>query len=211
MTWWITCSPGSRSKPGRHTGLRLGVLALTLLLFLQPAVGREDAARQPVEPELRERLKQAVEASESFENRYVAQVWLMDMSQRLSSQVPDHDRRLELLRMIHFEATRADLDPELVLAVIEVESNFNRYAISSVGARGMMQIMPFWLDEIGQDDDNLFDIQTNLRFGTTILRHYLDKENGDLTRALARYNGSLGQTWYPERVYRAMERRWYSH
>ncbi|SEO60140.1 lytic transglycosylase domain-containing protein [Aquisalimonas asiatica] len=211
MTWWTICSPGSGSKPRRQTGLRLGLLALALALIVQPAAAREDADRQPVEPELRERLKQAVDESESFENRYVAQVWLMDMSQRLASQVPDADQRLELLRMIHFEATRAELDPELVLAVIEVESNFNRYAISSVGARGMMQIMPFWLDEIGQDDDNLFDIQTNLRFGTTILRHYLDKENGNLTRALARYNGSLGQTWYPERVYRAMERRWYAH
>lgn len=211
MTWWSTCSRNSGSKPRRRVAAQVCAVALGVLLLLQSAAAREDADRQPVESELRERLKQAVEQSESFENRYVAQVWLMDMSQRLTSQVPDHDRRIELLRMVHFEATRAELDPELVLAVIEVESNFNRYAISSVGARGMMQIMPFWLDEIGQEDDNLFDIQTNLRFGTTILRHYLDKENGDLTRALARYNGSLGQTWYPERVFRAMERRWYRH
>ncbi|WP_258868005.1 lytic transglycosylase domain-containing protein [Alkalilimnicola ehrlichii] len=153
---------------------------------------------------------EAVESGDSFENRYVAEVWLMDMSHRLRSRIADPQQRIKLLRQVHFEANRVDLPPELVLAVIEVESAFNRFAISVVGARGLMQIMPFWLDEIGHPDDNLFDVSTNLRMGTTILRHYLDIENGDLTRALARYNGSLGQTWYPERVFDAMERRWYS-
>ncbi len=205
--WWRTSSRnwGSSNPP---VPARLLCLLLALILWGGAAAAQE---RHPVQPELRERLKDAVERSESFENRFVAQVWLMDMSQRLASQVQDYDERLELLRQVHFEAQRVNLRPELVLAVIEVESNFNRYAISPVGARGLMQIMPFWLEEIGRPDDNLFEVETNLRFGTTILRHYLDKENGDLTRALARYNGSLGQTWYPERVYRAMEKRWYRH
>ncbi len=204
--WWTIFSNGCRSRSA-------AAVALAFLLLVCTALGGAAAQeeRHPVEPELRDRLKDAVERSESFENRFVAQVWLMDMSQRLASQVPDDDQRLELLRQVHFEAREADLRPELVLAVIEVESNFNKYAISSVGARGLMQIMPFWLEEIGRPDDNLFHMETNLRFGTTILRHYLDKEDGNLTRALARYNGSLGQTWYPERVFRAMEERWYPH
>lgn len=209
----MLCNTSSRNWATKRIAipwvLTIRAVAILLAVVLAPAAAF-GGDRQPPDPQLRERLKDAVEQSESFENRFVAQVWLMDMSQRLDQRVPDSDKRLRLLRKIHFEASRADLEPELVLAVIEVESNFNRFAISPVGARGLMQILPFWLDEIGRDDDNLFDVQTNLRFGTTILSHYLDKENGDLTRALARYNGSLGQTWYPERVYEAMEQRWYT-
>ncbi|MCP5149486.1 MAG: lytic transglycosylase domain-containing protein [Ectothiorhodospiraceae bacterium] len=134
----------------------------------------------------------------------------MDMSGRLSARMPDPRERLVLLRHVHREASRTGLPPELVLAVIEVESNFDRFAISEAGARGLMQIMPFWLDEIGRPNDNLFHVATNLRFGCTILRHYLDRERGRLGRALARYNGSLGKTWYPERVFRAMRVRWFT-
>ena len=110
---------------------------------------------------------------------------------------------------MHYEATRADLPPELVLAVIETESNFNRWAISVVGARGLMQIMPFWLKEIGREDDNLFTVSTNLRFGCTILRHYLDREKGNISRALGRYNGSLGKVKYPNKVLDKLRRNWY--
>ncbi|SRR5690554_522941 len=189
----------------RRLALAVGMLALSL--------GATQAAtpKEEVDPLLRQALIEAIEQGSSFENRFVAEVWLMDMAQRLQAHIPEYERRLELLRQVHYEASRAGLAPELVLAVIEVESAFNRYAISAVGARGLMQIMPFWLEEIGQPDDNLFDIATNLRLGCTILRHYVDREQGDLTRALARYNGSVGQTWYPERVFRAMERRWYNH
>lgn len=178
-----------------------------VLLLIASAYGATETA----DPRLRQALIEAVEAGDSFENRFIAEVWLMDMSHRLASRVPDPERRLELLRRIHYEATRAALEPELVLAVIDVESNFNQYAISLAGARGLMQIMPFWLEEIGQPEDNLFDVATNLRMGCTILRHYLDRENGDVSRALARYNGSVGQTWYPDRVFRALELRWYAH
>ncbi|MCC5811581.1 MAG: lytic transglycosylase domain-containing protein [Ectothiorhodospiraceae bacterium] len=181
-----------------------------LLAVCGPALAQGQTERE-VDPRLRAALIDAVKSGVSFENRYVAQVWLMDMSSRLERILPDPEERLQLLRMVHQEAHQAELEPELVLAVIEVESAFNRFAISSAGARGLMQIMPFWLNEIGRPDDNLFHTRTNLRFGTTILRHYLDVENGNLTRALARYNGSLGQTWYPERVFKAWQNNWYPH
>jgi soluble lytic murein transglycosylase-like protein len=172
--------------------------------------GRLPAA-QPgaVDPALRAALKQAVESSDSFQNRFDAEVWLLDMSARLKARIPDSDRRMQFLRLLHREATRAGLEPEWVLAVIEVESDFNRFAISHAGARGLMQIMPFWLEEIGHPEDNLFHMQTNLRMGCTILRYYLDRENGDLTRALARYNGSLGSNRYPLKVFQALNDTWY--
>ncbi|WP_353959915.1 lytic transglycosylase domain-containing protein [Aquisalimonas lutea] len=208
--WWPTfaacCNDSAGGRRRRHRGR---ILAAALLLACSLLAAAAVPAREPVDPELRARLKEAVARSESFENRFAAQVWLMDMSQRLEPHIRDHGERLELLRQVHAEARRADLSPELVLAVIQVESNFNRFAISSAGARGLMQIMPFWLEEIGRPDANLFRVRTNLRFGTTILRYYLDRENGDLTRALARYNGSTGQVWYPNRVYRALNQRWY--
>jgi len=158
---------------------------------------------------LRQALIKAINSSDSFADRFDAEVWLTDMSYRLQSRVPDPEERLKILKTVHYEARRAGLDPELVLAVIQTESNFDRFAISSAGAQGLMQIMPFWLDEIGQPEDNLFHITTNIRFGCTILSHYLQLENGNLYRALARYNGSVGQSWYPNRVYNALSSRWY--
>jgi soluble lytic murein transglycosylase-like protein len=131
------------------------------------------------------------------------------MSRRLRRQVGDVSERLEILKVVHSEARRARLDPELVLAVIDVESNFDRFAISHAGAQGLMQVMPFWLEEIGRPNDNLFHIHTNLRMGCTILRYYLDMERGDLRPALARYNGSRGKHWYPDRVYDRLSRKWY--
>ena len=151
----------------------------------------------------------AIQSSDSFEDRFDAEVWLTDMSQRLSRKVSDPEERLLILKTVHYEASRANLPPEMVLALIQVESNFDRFAISYAGARGLMQVMPFWLDEIGRPNDDLFDIHTNLRMGCTILRHYLEREKGDRTRALARYNGSVGKVWYPQRVYKALSKRWY--
>jgi len=110
---------------------------------------------------------------------------------------------------VHYEASRVDIEPELVLAVIEVESRFDEYAISVSGARGLMQIMPFWLEEIGISDQNLFKMRTNLRMGCTILRYYMDMEPNDLGRALARYNGSLGRTVYPNKVIKALRKNWF--
>ena len=167
------------------------------------------ATKEKPDEELRNLLVKTIGESDSFKDRFDAEVWLMDMSARLKSRVPDDSKRLELLKNIHYEATKVDLAPELVLAVINVESNFNRWAISSAGAQGLMQIMPFWLKEIPQAGDNLFNARTNLRFGCTILKHYLKREKGDFQRALARYNGSLGKVWYPNRVFDTLRKRWF--
>ncbi len=134
--------------------------------------------------------------------------WLVDMSRRLEKRMPDRDARLEFLRAVHYEATRAGLDPQLVLGLIQVESGFKKYAVSSAGARGYMQVMPFWAKLLGRGDDNLFHLRTNLRYGCTILRHYLDIEQGDLYRALGRYNGSLGKPEYPNLVRSAWQNQW---
>jgi soluble lytic murein transglycosylase-like protein len=134
--------------------------------------------------------------------------WLQDMSRRLEKRMPDPVMREDFLRTVHYEATRAGLDPQLVLGLIQVESGFKKYAVSSVGARGFMQVMPFWVRSIGNADHNLFHLRLNLRYGCTILRHYLDIERGDLYRALGRYNGSLGQPQYPNLVVGAWRKHW---
>ena len=144
----------------------------------------------------------------SFLDSLEAVDWLAEMSRRLEKRIPDRDGRLSLLRALHYEATRAGLDPQLVLGLIQVESGFKKYAVSSAGARGLMQVMPFWVATIGRSDDNLFHLRTNLRYGCTILRHYLDIEQGDLYRALGRYNGSLGQATYPNMVRAAWQKSW---
>ncbi|MDP1982100.1 MAG: lytic transglycosylase domain-containing protein [Sulfuritalea sp.] len=135
--------------------------------------------------------------------------WLTDMSSRLTRRMPDRAARLELLETVYYEAKRAGLDPQMVLGLIQVESGFKKYAVSSAGARGYMQVMPFWVRLIGNKDSNLFHMRTNLRFGCTILRHYLDIENGNLYRALGRYNGSLGKPEYPNMVRGAWEKQWH--
>jgi soluble lytic murein transglycosylase-like protein len=187
----------------------LPALALILLWGLALA---SVAAAQPADEEEREALRQFLEhtvrGADSFEDRFDAEVWMVDMSGRLSRFVSDPTHRLELLRDIHAAATRAQLPPELVLSVIEVESHFDRFAISRVGAQGMMQVMPFWKDEIGRPDDNLTDNRTNFEYGCRILQFYLQREKGHLRRALARYNGSLGSFRYSDKVYRAWKSRW---
>lgn len=161
------------------------------------------------DPELREALRNAANAADSFEDRFDAEVWLTDMSRRLERQVPDTEQRMRILTRVHYEAARAGLEPELVLAVIEVESNFDPYAVSVAGALGLMQVMPFWINEIGRPDDNLIRVETNLRYGCTILKFYLDKEKGDLRRALGRYNGSLGKRKYPNKVIEKLTEKWF--
>jgi len=167
------------------------------------------AANLDHDPELRATLMQTVNEAESFVDRFDAEVWLVDMSSRMTKYIDDPQTRLQFLKLVHLEAKRVDLSPELVLSVIYIESRFDRYAISRVGAQGLMQVMPFWKSEIGRTEDNLTNTRTNLRYGCTILKHYLDKEKGNLMRALARYNGSLGKTWYPEKVMNAWERYWF--
>lgn len=144
----------------------------------------------------------------SFESEEAARGWLLAMAPKLRGKIPDSKTRVEFLRTVHYEATRAGLDPQLVLAVIQVESNFRKYAVSTAGARGYMQVMPFWIDLIGTKEHNLFHLRTNLRYGCLILRHYLDIERGNLARALGRYNGSLGQPGYPNMVQAAWKSGW---
>ncbi|WP_196140598.1 transglycosylase SLT domain-containing protein [Aliikangiella sp. G2MR2-5] len=187
----------------------LNVLASCLLLFV---AGSSLAAKQerPSE-EFRKKLQYTIaKAESSFKDRFDAEVWLVEQSQRLArvaAHIPE-DERLTILRLVHQEATNFELDPMLVLALIQVESAFDHYAVSNAGARGLMQVMPFWKDELGKPGDSLFDIETNLRYGCAILSLYLEKEKKNTTRALARYNGSLGQSWYPMRVYKKMRKVW---
>ena len=143
---------------------------------------------------------------QNWEERPDARAWIVEMSRRLGSRLPDEEERRELLRTVHYEAVRAGLDPQLVIAVIHHESGFKKYAVSVADARGYMQVMPFWTRLIGSADHNLFHLRTNLRYGCVILRHYIDREGGDLYRALGRYNGSLGRSEYPGAVLAAMQR-----
>jgi len=186
--------------------MRLAVLFIAWTIAWAP-----DAvvAQQEPDPELIALLREAANDVDSFPDHFDAQVWLTDMSARLERQVEDPQERIEILTRVHFEATRSELPPELVLAVIDVESNFDRFAISVAGARGLMQIMPFWLNEIGRPNDNLMHIETNLRFGCTILKYYMEMEKGDLIRALGRYNGSLGQRKYPNLVLDKLRLKWF--
>lgn len=186
-----------------------GVVVVVGALMPMARATAAAAAQESIDPALRKQLTAAVDDATSFANRFAAEVWLLDMATRLAPQMPDAGRRMALLKTVHAEATRAGLSPQLVLALIQVESAFKRFAVSSAGARGLMQIMPFWIEEIGRPDDNLFDMHTNLRYGCTILAYYLAKEDGNVIHALARYNGSLGETWYPARVERALRTRWY--
>ncbi len=187
--------------------------ALFLLALLLSAAAAAQPADEAEHEALRNFLDQTINSAQSFEDKYDAEVWLVDMSARLeryvrSPHMRDPAHRVALLKDIHAAATRAELPPELVLAVIEVESHFDRYAVSRVGAQGMMQVMPFWKDEIGRPDDNLTVNETNFAYGCRILQFYLQKEDGNLHRGLARYNGSLGSRVYSDKVYRAWRNHW---
>lgn len=194
--------------------MRAALRRLSLGIALWALTGAVQAGPQMYEP-MSESVRAALSAAVSdrpapgAENADPAyRAWRDTMSQRLARWIDDARYREDLLDTVHYEATRAGLDPELVLGLIEVESAFRKYAVSSAGARGYMQIMPFWIEVIGRPADNLFHMRTNLRYGCIILRHYLDIEKGDLFRALGRYNGSLGKAAYPNRVRSAWEGNW---
>jgi len=173
------------------------------------AVSISDAKEETEQVELRDFLKTTIKIADSFNDRFDAEVWLVDMSGRLKPFIKNPKERLELLRAVHREAKLSKLKPDLVLALIEIESRFDNFAISRAGAQGLMQVMPFWKKEIGRPNDNLTNIATNLSYGCRILQFYLKKENGNWMNALARYNGSYGQYWYPERVMNAWRKRWF--
>lgn len=159
---------------------------------------------QPLSSSVQISLNRAVSDQAPLDLTFASQLeydtWLDDTSRRLEKRIPDAGYRVEFLKTVYYEASRAGLDPQLVLGLIQVESGFKKYAVSSVGARGYMQVMPFWLNLLGKREGNLFHLRTNLRYGCVILRHYLDMEKGDLFRALGRYNGSLGKQNYPNLV-----------
>ncbi len=180
---------------------------LVLIILLPTLVSASQQALP--DAELRNLLKNTINQADSFVDRFDAEVWLVDMSARLKRFVKDDKKRLDLLRLVHKEASRAGIAPELVLSVIQTESHFDRFAISRVGAQGLMQVMPFWKNEIGRPQDNLTKNSTNLRYGCTILKHYIKREKGNLTRALARYNGSLGKTKYPSKVLGIWQKFWF--
>jgi soluble lytic murein transglycosylase-like protein len=188
------------------------LIGIFLLWSASTAIWAGAQQYEPLAASVRAALHESVADSRppvsSFRSPLEAADWLGEMSKRLERRIPNRDYRIDLLRSIHYEATRAGLDPQLVLGLIQVESGFRKYAVSSAGARGYMQVMPFWVKLIGRPQDSLFDLRTNLRYGCTILRHYLDIEKGDLYRALGRYNGSLGRPEYPNLVRGAWQRQW---
>ena len=190
----------------------LSLSALCILLCTPLAASAGAQQYEPLAASVRAALSRSIAdqapPKSSFTNPLEAADWLSEMSHRLRKRIPDQQSRLELLRSVHYEATRAGLDPQLVLGLIHVESGFKKYAVSSAGARGLMQVMPFWIKVIGSGNDNLFHLRINLRYGCTILRHYLDIEKGDLYRALGRYNGSLGKPTYPNLVRGAWHGQW---
>lgn len=187
---------------------RRRAIRLIAALVLATSVGAARADSITVDPALIEKLAVSLADTTEAVDRFDAEVWLRASEQRLARYLDDHDERLELLRIVYREAHRHELDADLVLAVMQVESHFDRFAISRVGAQGLMQVMPFWRHEIGRPQDNLTDVETNIRYGTTILAHYLDVSNNDLVDALARYNGSRGRLKYPELVVSAWRKSW---
>jgi len=190
-----------------------GLLLTVGLLLHSPTPLAGNQLYEPLAADVRIALRSAIAERRpprhAFDNPLQAADWLSAMSQRLERRLPDIATRLDFLRSLHYEASRAGLDPQLVLSLIEVESGFQRYAVSSAGARGLMQVMPFWADLIGDGNVRLlFDMRSNLRFGCVILRHYLDLERGNLFRALGRYNGSLGKPDYPDLVLATLRNKW---
>jgi soluble lytic murein transglycosylase-like protein len=188
----------------RHLSYRLALpLLVAGALFACPVYAgtqAEEALSASVRGVLQHAVSDRATTKLAFASQSEADYWLGEMSRLVERRMPDAALRMDFLKTVHYEATRAGLDPELVLGLIEVESGFRKYAVSDAGARGYMQVMPFWVRDIGTSGQNLFHLSTNLRYGCTILRYYLDVENGDLYRALGRYNGSLGRPEYPNMV-----------
>lgn len=195
--------------------LRIAKHLLTLLCLIifssSPLwAAKEGRSLQLDDSELKKFLQQNVGKDTALKDKFDAEVWLLNMRARMAAYQISDKESYSILTTVYQEALNSGLAPDIVLAVIAAESSFNRFAISSAGAQGLMQIMPFWKDEIGRSDDNLTDIATNIRYGCKILQFYLQKENGDLALALARYNGSVGQTRYSEKVLVIWEQHWRS-
>lgn len=185
-----------------------GLGSIALLPLAQAGAQREETLADNVASSMRQSVANVNAPRLYFSSPQAAAVWLAEMQKRIGRFESNPIEQRMILLNVHYEATRAGLDPQLVLALIEVESAFRRYAVSNVGAKGLMQVMPFWVRYIGASNHNLFDVRTNLRYGCTILRHYLNLENGNMSRALGRFNGSLGKPKYPNAVLGAYQRNW---
>jgi len=195
---------GSASR--RENPLKIPAAALFLLSLGSCAPALADQQR---DPQLGKLLEQALAAGACFEDKFDEQVWLAAMEPKLKPLLKDPKERREVLHHVHCEARRLQLPPGLVMAVIDVESRFDRWAVSSAGAVGLMQVMPFWPRQLGMSNHELVRIPQNVRMGCTILKFYLDRERGDYTRALARYNGSVGRRNYADLVLERLARRWH--
>jgi soluble lytic murein transglycosylase-like protein len=190
----------------------LACAAFAWLLLLAPPARAGAQRNEPIDPVVLETLSARISDRAApffnFRNANDAHKWIYEMSSRLQGRIADRKDRMELLKTVQWEAVRAGLDPQLVLGLIEVESGFKKYAVSVAGAKGYMQVMPFWTGVFKRPKDNLFSLRVSLRYGCVILRHYLDIEKGDLFRALGRYNGSLGRPEYPNAVLAVWQGRW---
>jgi len=184
-----------------------GSIKLNICCALLISILLSSAAKAETDPNLIQALKQSTHNSQDNTTDLDSLVWLSSMSEKLVRRIPNAFYRIRLLDTVYKESQRMGLDPQLVLAVIDIESNFNRYAESHVGAQGLMQIMPFWKDVYGRPNDDLYNPQINIRYGCEILRHYMDKYQ-DPVRALAAYNGSLGRDKYPNKVYGRLAKTW---
>ncbi len=199
------------NRAARRAGIRSWALACAvsfLALNAHAGMQKEEALSASVRAVMQRSVSDNASPRLIFSSQVEADAWLSEMSRRLEKRIPDRQTRLDFLRTVNYEANRAGLDPQLVLGLIQVESGFKKYAVSTAGARGFMQVMPFWVRAIGAAHQDLFHLRANLRYGCTILRHYLDIEHGSLYRALGRYNGSLGQADYPNLVVGAWKGNW---
>jgi soluble lytic murein transglycosylase-like protein len=189
---------------------RLETALIAALLCAAPATALAGAQQYEVlSAAVRASLSRSVNERATIDYRDLdTRAWARAMRRRVQQYFPDEKAATEFLFLVRYEAQRSGLDPHLVLSLIEVESRFRKYAVSSAGAKGLMQVMPFWVKEIGVPEHNLFAQRINLRYGCTILRHYLDRESGNLSNALGRYNGSLGKPEYAGRVLKAYRERW---
>lgn len=191
-------------------------MAMAALVAVLAVISRPVFASQQYEPmadHVRLALRTALSAPAAprpiFESVGHRIDWMAEMSRRLARRVPDFTERTELIKIIRYEAQRVGIDPQIIFALIEVESNFRADAVSHAGAIGLMQVMPFWTDVLSRGSSReLFEPRVNIRYGCLILRHYLDIEKGNLDRALGRYNGSLGKMTYPNLVYDRLDRNW---
>jgi soluble lytic murein transglycosylase-like protein len=205
MTQRIFCNSGCAGAEGMRGAGSLAALVAALALAASPA-----SAQRQTDPALKQVIAEAIATGKCFADKYDAEVWYKLMEPRLRRFVKDHGKRVEILKHVYCEARAHKLPAELVLAVIDVESAFNHWAVSTAGAQGLMQVMPFWPEELGMKRHQLMQIEANIRMGCAILRHYYDRESGDVRKALARYNGSVGRREYPDLVITRWTTRWRS-